>query len=108
MNLNPIDLSRRKDLLIPKQLESEEIVLEKCNEQAVTSRNKQRAFSPMILFNSPARINHLLTLNQKGQFRTAKGIVQVSVKSVFMAFNVSSEMYIIAFFQLKKKFMKQV
>ena len=70
MNLRFLDLSRRRDVLEPKTADKIDENLEKRNQKIECKT--QRAFSPVILFKSPARMNNLLTLNQKDQFRSSQ------------------------------------
>ncbi|CAI2368578.1 unnamed protein product [Moneuplotes crassus] len=70
MNLKPLDLSRRRDLLESNTIENIEKALEEQNAPKIAET--QRALSPILLFKSPPRMNNLLTLTQKDQFRSTQ------------------------------------
>jgi len=70
MNLNPIDLSRRMELLCPK---AQDNLSENPLDPKSPTTARVRAFSPT-LFKSPVGVSNrnLLTLSQKDQYRSVK------------------------------------
>ena len=80
MNLNLVNLSRRKDLF---QMEKFDKIDEFINQENQTSGvpSTARVLSPKDIFLSPARINHLLVLNEKDQFRSTQNLRKKSQES---------------------------